>query len=126
MLYMERVLLLAFMLKPGIGSTENVVLNRHVFMQIFDDFDRLFRPRQIYMLIDPKQNKTEAQTVMDIMKSKVGKDFVGTICIDSTVAKLASRVIDSKAGAVMIISVTNRESVAQAVRQVSYELSDIH
>ena len=78
---MERVLLLAFMLKKGKGSTENVVLNRHVFMQIFEDFDRLFRPRQIYMLIDPKQNKTEAQTVMDIMKSKVGKEFVGTICI---------------------------------------------
>ena len=64
---------------------------------------------------------------MDIMKSKVGKEFVGTIYIDSTVAKLAaSRVIDNKNGAVMIISVTNRESVAQAVRQVSYELSDIH
>ena len=120
MFYMERVLLLAFMLKQGICSTENVVLNRHVFLRIFEDFDRLFRPRQIYMLIDPKQNKTEARIVMDIMKSKVGKEFVGTICIDSTVAKLASRVIDSKNGAVMIISVTNRESVAQAVRQVSF------
>ena len=92
--------------------------NRHVFSQMFEDFNMMFEPKEIYIILDHTENKLETQIGLDIIKSKSRRQYVQTVMANATLDVLESVGI-GQIGTVLIVSLTNTPSFASSLKMVS-------
>ena len=118
MIFAITIFLLNLLLK-SVPCSDMRMPNPHVFSQMFEDFNMMFEPKEIYIILDPTENKVETQIGLDIIKSKSRRQYVQTIMVNAALDVLESVAI-GQIGTVLIVSLTNRASFALSLKMVSY------